>query len=460
MSLFTSTIAAVSTPPGKGGVAVLRVSGEDAFAIAEKVFVPRCGKAIADIPPRTQIYGDIIAEGERIDDGLLTRFPAPHSYTGENTVEISCHGGILLTRTVLEALLTAGAVPAGRGEFTRRAFLNGRLSLTDAEAIGSLIEAKTHAQILLSESGARSRLSAAIEGIRSSLVTLLSSIYARIDYPDEDLGDFTEEETAMRIRDLLSAVGKLKRTYKTGRAVNEGIRTAIVGKPNVGKSSLYNALLREDAAIVTDIAGTTRDVLTRDVALGRVLLHLADTAGIRETDDRVEKIGVDRSLCEMRDAGLILAVFDGSAPLTGEDLHLAEEVAALGATAVAVLNKADLGQNAETAKTLQDTFRYTVSLSAKEGAADALTPLTEELFTDGDIQIGEDAVLSSARQYASLLRADEALRGALNACLSGVATDAVSSDLELALGAISELDGRAVSEAVVSDIFDRFCVGK
>lgn len=460
MSLFTSTIAAVSTPPGKGGVAVLRVSGEDAFAIAEKVFVPRSGKALADIPPRTQIYGDIIAEGERIDDGLLTRFPAPHSYTGENTVEISCHGGILLTRTVLEALLAAGAVPAGRGEFTRRAFLNGRLSLTDAEAIGSLIEAKTHAQILLSESGARSRLSAAIEGIRSSLVTLLSSIYARIDYPDEDLGDFTEEETAMRIRDILSAVGKLKRTYKTGRAVNEGIRTAIVGKPNVGKSSLYNALLREDAAIVTDIAGTTRDVLTRDVALGRVLLHLADTAGIRETDDRVEKIGVDRSLCEMRDAGLILAVFDGSAPLTGEDLHLAEEVAALGTTAIAVLNKADLWQNAETAKTLQDTFRYTVSLSAKEGAADALTPLTEELFTDGDIQIGEDAVLSSARQYASLLRADEALRGALNACLSGVATDAVSSDLELALGAISELDGRAVSEAVVSDIFDRFCVGK
>lgn len=460
MSLFTSTIAAVSTPPGKGGVAVLRVSGEDAFAIAEKVFVPRSGKALADIPPRTQIYGDIIAEGERIDDGLLTRFPAPHSYTGENTVEISCHGGILLTRTVLETLLAAGAVPAGRGEFTRRAFLNGRLSLTDAEAIGSLIEAKTHAQILLSESGARSRLSAAIEGIRSSLVTLLSSIYARIDYPDEDLGDFTEEETAMRIRDILSAVGKLKRTYKTGRAVNEGIRTAIVGKPNVGKSSLYNALLREDAAIVTDIAGTTRDVLTRDVALGRVLLHLADTAGIRETDDRVEKIGVDRSLCEMRDAGLILAVFDGSAPLTGEDLHLAEEVAALGTTAIAVLNKADLGQNAETAKTLQDTFRYTVSLSAKEGAADALTPLTEELFTDGDIQIGEDAVLSSARQYASLLRADEALRGALNACLSGVATDAVSSDLELALGAISELDGRAVSEAVVSDIFDRFCVGK
>ena len=459
-----TTVAAISTPPGKGGVALIRISGEGAFAVADRVFFPKNKKPFSACAPRVQIYGDVVSEGEAIDDGMATRFPAPHSYTGEDTVEITCHGGVLLTRTVLEAVFAAGAVPAGRGEFTRRAFLNGKLTLTDAEGIGELIDATTAAQIRLSRFSARDKLSGALEAVRKTAVELLASLYARIDYPDEDLGDLTDEEILVSLRKMRADVDALIATYRTGRAITDGISAVICGKPNVGKSSLYNLLAGEDAAIVTDVAGTTRDVLERSVSLGQVRLQLSDTAGLRPTLDPVERLGVARSHERIRQAELIFALFDLSRPLEQDDFDLIEEIRSQSgaAVAVALLNKADLPQAADDAP-VRAAFSHVLPCSVQNGGAalrDALTDLIGGLFTDGTLVPGEDAIVSSARQYACLLRVRDSLDRSIGAFESGLAADAASSDLEIAVGEIGEIDGRSVAEEVIADIFSHFCVGK
>ena len=463
-----NVIAAISTPPGKGGVAVIRMSGAGAFDIAERVFLPVSGKRIADYPARTQIYGYIIYNDEKIDDGMLTYFAAPRSYTGEDTVEISCHGGSLITRTVLEALFTAGATPAEAGEFTQRAFINGKLSLSEAEAIGTLLEATSHEQIRLSASPARAKLAEAVDSIRRDLTGLMSSIYARIDYPDEDLGEFTDEESLNILLGIRERLSRLIDTYRTGRAINEGISTVICGKPNVGKSTLYNLLIGEDAAIVTDVAGTTRDVLERTVALGRVKLNMIDTAGVRTGDeiDRVEQIGISRSKERISTAELILAVFDLSREFDESDRELCEELSRAQGYKVCVLNKCDLTDKSSpafNASLLPDIFGETVTISADRdnlGAIEQLSSLVNSLFTDEKISCGQDAIVSSARQHSSLLRARSYADTAIEAFRLGLPADAASSDIEMAIGAISELDGRAVSDSIVSDIFSKFCVGK
>lgn len=459
MNGITDVIAAVSTPPGKGGVAVIRISGAEAFQIADRIFIPKNKKPLSQAAARMQIYGDILLQNEPIDDGLATCFPAPHSYTGEDTVEISCHGGFLITKMVLSAALTAGAEPASPGEFTRRAFLNGKLSLTDAEAIGNLLEANTADAVHLASARSRDRLTVAMDKLQSNAVSLMGSLFARIDYPDEDLGDFSDEESIAMLRTLLSELDALIATYRTGRAVNEGIATVICGKPNAGKSTLYNLLAGEDAAIVTEVEGTTRDVLQKSISLGRVLLRLSDTAGIRETSDLVERIGVEKTHKCMEDAELIFAVFDTSRPLSAEDEALIEELNGLSATTVAILNKTDLSP-AFDIKKIQDLFPHSLPISAKESDVAPLRALVESLFTNGELTIGEDAIVSSARQHAGLLKAREHVSLALEAFLAGLPADAAASDIERAIGALGELCGKSVSEAVVSDIFSRFCVGK
>ena len=464
-----NVIAQVSTPPGKGGVAVIRMSGTGSFEIAEKVFLPFSKKKITDYPARTQIYGYIIYNEERIDDGMLTLFPAPHSYTGEDTVEISCHGGILVTRTVLETLFAAGATPAEPGEFTRRAFVGGKLSLSEAEAIGTLLEATSREQIRLSASPARKKLNEAIDSIRGGLVSLMSSIYARIDYPDEDLGEFSDGETLSELKKIRLELVKLIDTYKTGRAINEGISTVICGKPNVGKSTLYNLFAGEDAAIVTDVAGTTRDILERTVSLGRVTLRITDTAGVRSGDgiDKVERIGIGKSKDRITSSELILAVFDLSRAFDDADRELIDEIAKASGYKLCILNKCDLADKEnppfDTSLLPKDVFGDVISISADKdnaGTLETLTKIVESLFTDEKISCGQDAIVSSARQHASLLRAREFIDTAIEAYALGLPADAASSDIEMAIGAISELDGRAVSESVVGDIFAKFCVGK
>ena len=458
----TNTIAAISTPPGKGGVALIRISGEEALAVASKVFLPAYKKEISDYPARTQIYGYVVDGDERIDDVLLTYFPAPNSYTGEHTVEICTHGGIVVTRTVLETVLSAGARYAEAGEFTRRAFVNGKLSLTEAEAIASLLEAQSREQIKLASHTARTSLEREIDAIRTSLIELMSSMYARIDYPDEDLGDFDDDEVSEILEKISTRAISLLSTYKTGRAVSEGISTVICGKTNVGKSSLYNLIAGEDAAIVTDVEGTTRDVLSRRAPLGKVILNLADTAGIRdEAVDVVERIGIERSRQMMEKCELLFAIFDISRNFDEQDAALLSEISKLNCTKIALLSKCDCEHVFDESQLIG--FDKIIHVSVVQEPVETLKKVAEcvdEMFTDGKINIGNDPVISSARQYAALARACEHISEAKRGICAGLSQDAVSSDVERALGAISELDGRAVSEEITADIFSKFCVGK
>ena len=461
---YGDTIAAISTARGKGGVALLRISGTDAITICEKVFLPKSGKSLSEYAPRTAIFGSICAPDDRgvwseIDSGLATVFRAPASFTGEDTVEICCHGGVLLTQTVLTACLAAGARAAEAGEFTRRAFLNGKMGLSAAEALGDLLEAQTREQLTLAHAGTDGRVERKCREIYDALCAVLSSVYAKIDYPDEDLADMSREEMEASLADCTDRIEKLLDTYRTGHAIAEGIPTVICGKPNVGKSSLYNLILGKDAAIVTDVEGTTRDVLTEVTALGRVTLRLFDTAGLHETNDVVEKIGIDRAKEAMENAELILAVFDGSVAPDEEDKALAESLASTNATVIAVINKSDLGIAEQGFYTAH--FSHTVTLSAKGGEGlEALSALVESCFINGELDTKNDTVLTNARQKGAALTALEAMKRAREGLAYGLPVELCCSDCEAAMQAIAELDGRAVSEDIVSHIFSHFCVGK
>ena len=458
------TIAAISTARGKGGVALLRISGPDAVSICERVFLPKSGKKLSEYAPRTAVFGSIYAPDDRgewneIDNGLATVFRAPASFTGEDTVEICCHGGILLTQTVLTACLAAGARAAEAGEFTRRAFLNGKMGLSAAEALGDLLEAQTREQLTLAHAGTDGRVERKCREIYDALCAVLSSVYAKIDYPDEDLAEMSREEMQASLNDCIVRVEKLLDTYRTGHAIAEGIPTVICGKPNVGKSSLYNLIVGRDAAIVTDVEGTTRDVLTETAALGRVTLRLFDTAGLRQTEDVVERIGIDRARKALEDAELILAVFDGSVAPDKEDQALAQSLSGSNATVIAVINKSDLGITEE--NFYKTHFSHTVTLSAKAGeGTEELSALVESCFINGELDTKADTVLTNARQRGAAIATLEALKRAQEGLELGLPVELCCSDCEAAMQAIAELDGRAVSEDIVSHIFSHFCVGK
>ncbi len=454
------TVAAISTPPGKGGVAVIRMSGADAVRIAERCFRARSGRGVSSLPDRTAVYGDILANGEPIDDGILTLFRAPRSYTGEDTVEISCHGGLLVQARVLEGLLRAGAKPAPPGEFTRRAYLSGSISLSDAEAIGALIDAENDEQLRLSSRRARSRFSERTTAIADALLAVMSELDALLDYPEEEPSETTAEGFAARLSEIADEITELCGSYQTGRAVSSGIRGVLAGKPNVGKSSVYNRLLGEDAAIVTQVAGTTRDVLERKVLIGRVTVELADTAGVHETDDPVEAIGVRRSRERIGAAELILAVLDRSQPLDGEDLELLDYVKKAGGTPILLLNKSDL-TSVWGREQLPTGFENAVECSTLTGEGfDRLAMLVNELFTDLSLTLGESAIVTTARQLAALRDAEDALRTASRELAGGYPLDAAAATVEAALRALFEVDGRAAGEEIVDAIFRNFCVGK
>lgn len=451
------TIAAVSTPFGMGGIAVIRISGEDALSIAQKVFEPL---GHTELLPERAYYGRIISDGVQIDDGICVYFKAPRSFTGEDTVELSCHGGILITQRVLEAVLSAGARAATAGEFTRRAYINGKLRLSGAEALGSLLYAQTDEQITLARSGMRGTLSKKCDKIYDSLCNIVASVFAHIDYPDEDLADMSKDEMLAAVDRILLELESLCNTYKTGRAVAEGIPTVIAGRTNAGKSSLYNRLVGRDAAIVTSIAGTTRDVLTETAMLGRVLLRLSDTAGLRDTGDTVERIGVERAKEEICRAELILYVIDGSVKPTEDDVAITEYIKESGRTTVAVLNKSDMGICAE-ARALCASLDVCVEISAdKNDGIDALCRAVEDLFIDNSLDTGADAILASSRQYAAAKQALDSLYVARENILCDSPLEICCSELECAMRSIGSLDGRVVSEDVVAKIFSSFCVGK
>ncbi len=456
------TIAAVSTPYGKGGVAMIRISGADAINISDRVFRPASKKRLSELSHGKMVYGEIFmpdGEDNSVDDGMAVVFRAPHSFTGEDTVEITCHGGILVTRRVLSAVLLAGARAAEAGEFTRRAFVHGKMKLTEAEALGSLLEAKSESQLTLARSGMRGRLSDKMDELYGALLRVLSSIYAVIDFPEEDLSDMSRDEMIGELQGVLIEINKLSATYGTGRAVNEGIPTVICGRTNAGKSSVYNRILGYDAAIVTDIEGTTRDVLREAAVMGKATLLLCDTAGLRETEDKVESIGIERSLREISEAGLILAVFDGSREPLPEDFALADRIKQMDVPCIALINKSDVGVSDMSA--LCEGFHRVIQVSALTGEGfDALQEAVEEMFIDGEIDMANDAVVTGARQYASLRSASDILERTIRDMNMGMSLDACCVGVECAMSALGEVDGREIGEEIVSEIFSRFCVGK
>ena len=458
------TVAAVSTPRGTGGVAVIRITGDGTRGVLGRVFSPAGGGSLFDRPPRTAVYGEVKgADGIAVDRAVVTFFEGPHSFTGEDVGEISCHGGVAVTASVFGAVLEAGATPAGPGEFTRRAFINGKMTLSEAEATGLLISADTPERMKLAGAAADGTLSRTITSVTAKLTSALASLCAVIDYPDELVEDGEidpEGEILSAVCGARERIEKILSTYKRGSAVVSGVRTVICGAPNVGKSSLFNALTGEDDAIVTEIAGTTRDVLKKTVSFGGVTLLLSDTAGLGDPSDKVEAIGVERAKKETENAELILAVFDGSRPLTEDEK---KTVGALPEAAkIAVINKKDLapGMTEADKRLIEDRFDAAASVCAKGGDAEELEAAVSSLFDGGAVDRTRDPVIWDARRRADLSVAAELLARAEEILSSGGPADAACALCEEAEGRVAMTDGRGVSEEILSEIFSRFCVGK
>ncbi len=456
-----STIAAISTPPGKGGVALIRISGPEAFFVAEKVFSPIKGEKVTDFSPRVQIYGDIVSGDEIIDDGLLTFFPAPHSFTGENVVEIACHGGEIITSMVLRAVLCAGAVMAKPGEFSRRAFVNGKMSLTSAEGIADLLDAKTEEAAKLSSKTSRGKLSKVIEEVSEKILSVSSSLWAYLDYPEDELGIMSDEEMISRLSDISFSCRKLLDTFRTGRAVNSGIPCAIVGKPNVGKSTFFNLLLGEEKAIVTDIPGTTRDVIEYPVKAGKVLLNLSDTAGLREnTDDKVELFGMEKALQTLNDAELVFALFDLSRPLEEDDKRVLKKLSERGEEMkiIPVFTKADKERKLDRSvfSDLGEGFEFSF---VEESDINPLIEKIEDLFISDRAALREGQILTNVRQKVQLEKCADLINTAKEQIETGL-KDLASLTMEEALSALLEVDGKSAGDMILDQVFSRFCVGK
>jgi len=455
---MSDTIAAIATPMLPSAIGIIRLSGPESVAVLDRVFAPAHGVPMAQRPDRMMVYGALRGtDGAVIDHCLATVSRAPHSYTGEDTAELQCHGSPTLLTMGLEALFAAGARQAQAGEFTRRAFLNGKMDLTRTEAVADLIHAQSPAAVRQAAGQLGGALAHTIDDIYDGLADLMAHFHAVLDYPDEDIEPFEAEEMSLALTAAAGKLDKLAASYRRGRGLVEGIPCAIVGRPNAGKSTLFNALVGYDRAIVTPIAGTTRDTVEERLTLGNLLLRLIDTAGLRDTEDRVEQLGVERSRAAVEQAELVLVVLDGSRPLTAED----EEALALGLSAphcIIIENKADLSVGL-TAPELPDGAVW-VRLSALTGdGLDELELAIEGLFPE-DTGLRPGSLLTNARQAEAAGRARQAVARAANALSLGLSPDAVLSDVEEALSALGELTGRLVREDVTARIFERFCVGK
>ena len=456
---MSDTIAAIATPAAPGAIGILRLSGSRAAELAGAVFRPENGKPLSDRVPRRLVYGTLYdTEGRAIDKALATWSRGPASYTGEDTAEIQCHGSPTVLALGLEALLRAGARQAGPGEFTKRAFLNGRLDLTQAEAVADLIDADSPAAVYQAAGQLSGALGRRVRAIYDGLVDVSAHFHAVLDYPDEDIDPFQAQTLADALETARKDLSALLDTWKRGRLIARGVPCAIVGRPNAGKSSLLNALLGYERAIVTDIPGTTRDTIEEKCTLGGVSLRLIDTAGLRETADAVERLGVDRSRAALEDAALILVLWDSSAPVTEEDGALLEQALKLAPT-ILVWSKSDLPSAPVPFLNLKE-MPPVVELSAKTGAGlDKLEEAVAACFPAGTTETAGE-LLSNARQAEAARRALEDVERAAESLRLGMTPDAVLMDVEAAMAALGELTGSSIREDVTARIFARFCVGK
>lgn len=456
MNIQTDTIVAICTPLAPSAIAVIRISGKDAQKIADKVFVGN--KKIKDLDGYSACFGKILDKNSKfVDECIALNFLEPRSFTGENVVEISCHGGTFIAKKVLETILYAGARPATAGEFTKRAFLNGKLDLSEAESVIELISASGNRMHEAAVSVKQGFLSKEIDKILSKMVDIAGDLSAWADYPDDDVPQVDEQKLSNSLSEISQFLNVLISNFDRGKIYREGVNTVIVGRPNAGKSSLMNLLTGCERSIVTDIAGTTRDVVEERIMLGDVPIILADTAGLRETDDPVERIGVDLAQGRIESAELVLAVFDSSKELTEQDIKLIEDCK--NRPSIAVINKSDLEQKINN-EYIENNFNYHLYISALENESiDKIQHMIEKMLNTGTV-VTNSAMLCTERQRNAVNRALSSINEAKMAMDFSLTLDAVTVMIEDAVHCLLELKGEKVSDTLVNNVFERFCVGK
>ena len=452
-----STIAAISTGQAAGGIGVVRISGENALSVADRIFKTVSGIKLEKLSGYKAAFGKVFFEEKCVDEAIALVFKAPKSYTGEDVVEISCHGGLLVTKQVLRAALANGAIPAEAGEFTKRAFLNGKMDLTRAESVMSIISAKSEQ----AKSAALNTLDGAlykkISEISLSLKKIAAQMAAWVDYPDEEIDDLSDDKLKATLLTAKAELEKLIKSFDVGKIIIEGVETAIVGKPNVGKSTLMNLLSGCEKSIVTSVAGTTRDIVEETVTLGNSVLRLADTAGLHDTEDTVEKIGVDRTRQKLDRASLVLAVFDSSTEVDDEDMEIIKMCN--GKNAVAIINKTDLNTKFNAEK-INKNFENVVYLSAKDrNGIQELEKAIEKVLGTADFDTSA-ATLMNERQLACCKAALQSIDEAISALEIGMTRDALNVNIDVAVESLDTLTGEKANESVVNEIFSQFCVGK
>ncbi len=448
-----NTIAAISTPAGNGGVGIIRISGNDSLKIIDRIFKP---VKKGEIRPFSFKLGHIYdEEGKIIDQVLVSYFKAPKSYTGEDVCEINCHGGNVAMKKILETVLKNGAVMAEGGEFTKRAFLNGKLDLTQAEAVIELINSKSEKESRASIKQLDGKLGQEIKNIENEIVGLLADIEANIDYPEyEDIEEVRREKIIEVLRNQIEKLSKLEKSFESGKILKNGVLTAIVGKPNVGKSSLLNALLKEDRAIVTEIPGTTRDTIEEYVTIKGISLRLMDTAGIRKTSDIVENIGVEKSKKALEEAELVLLLIDGSVGVTDEDKKIYNEIK--NKPHILIINKTDLE-----CKEINISDENTVKISTKTGdGLEQLENKIEELFNTKNLDTENEIIITNIRHKDLISKTIKGLNSAIETIETGIPIDMISINIKDAIKSLGEMLGESVSEDVLNKIFEKFCVGK
>lgn len=460
------TIAAIATPPGEGGIGIVRLSGKDAAEVADAFFQAANKRhnnhSVAEFESHKVVYGHIIDDnGCIIDESLCIPMWAPNSYTKEDVVEIQSHGGALIVRRILELALKNGARLAEPGEFTKRAFLNGRLDLSQAQSVMDIIKARTDASLRMAAGHLQGRFSEEIRQMRHDILEIIAHLEASIDFPEDDIEDIAKENACKKITSIKEHIGRILSTFKTGRILRDGLMTAIIGKPNVGKSSLLNALLQEDRAIVTEIPGTTRDSLEEYANIGGVPVRIIDTAGIRDTEDKVEQIGVKKSVSYIKKADLILALFDASSELSPED----EEIIDLlkGREGIVLLTKKDLPAKLDVEqlkKKIGSSFKYiSISTTNGEGLKDLENSIVDRVYSGAAGQ-GEACFVSSVRQAKALKDAEHSLAECLHTINMGMAEDFIVIDVRSAWEKLGEITGDTVNEDIIDQIFSQFCIGK